>query len=369
MREVPEKKGLMEVLFRKKVFHGNSHLDSPLKRCLTVIDVMFIAIGHMIGAGIYVLTGSVVRNQAGPSIVLSFLFSGIAALLSALSYAEFGARFPRAGSAYTYAYTSIGELWAFIIGWTVPLEYMIGNAAVARSWSSYFDTLFDHAIQNFTINTIGEFDVGGGFFSKYLDILACVLVMLVAVAVAMGTKTSARINLVFVTLNIAILAFVIVTNLTYADFNNWFGTTSTGGSTFFPYGFSGTLSGASTCFFAFIGFEALATAGEEAKNPHRTIPIATICSLAVTFLIYMLMGASLTLMMPYDEVNPNAAYAEAYRAKGANVARIIMTVGALTGLINNLITGTFALPRAVYAMADDGLIFSFLAKINKFTKA
>ncbi|CCD62355.1 Cationic amino acid transporter C-terminal domain-containing protein [Caenorhabditis elegans] len=359
---------IADVLFRKKTFDGGSHLESQMKRCLTILDVMFIAIGHMIGAGIYVLTGSVVRNQAGPAIILSFIFSGFAALLSAFSYAEFGARFPRAGSAYTYSYVGMGEIWAFIVGWTVPLEYMIGNAAVARSWSAYFDNLVSKSVSNWTLDTVGRLSDGKGFFALYPDFLAFFLLFLVAVAVAMGSKFSANVNTSFVFLNLAVLAFVIICGLTYADFSLWSGTYQDGRSKFFPYGIQGAISGASTCFFAFIGFEALATAGEEAKNPHRTIPLATFTSLAIISVIYVLMGASLTLMIPYDLVDPDAAFAAAFEMKGATVAKIIMSVGALAGMLNNLVTGSFALPRAVYAMADDGLIFGWFGVINSKTK-
>ncbi|UMM20902.1 hypothetical protein L5515_015988 [Caenorhabditis briggsae] len=359
---------LSNVLFRKKTFEGGSHLNSQMKRCLTILDVMFIAIGHMIGAGIYVLTGSVVRNQAGPAIILSFIFSGFAALLSAFSYAEFGARFPRAGSAYTYSYVGMGEIWAFVVGWTVPLEYMIGNAAVARSWSGYFDSLVYKSVSNWTLEHVGHLSDGEGFFAKYPDFLAFVLLFLVAVAVAMGSKFSANVNTSFVVLNLAVLAFVIVCGFTYADFSLWSGNYPDGTSKFFPYGIQGAVSGASTCFFAYIGFEALATAGEEAKNPHRTIPLATFSSLAIISVLYVLMGASLTLMVPYDQIDPDAAFAAAFEMKGATVAKVIMSVGALAGMLNNLVTGAFALPRAVYAMADDGLIFGWFGVINSRTK-
>ncbi|EYC01212.1 hypothetical protein Y032_0109g122 [Ancylostoma ceylanicum] len=400
-------KDCMDLLFRKKTFHGSSSMDSQLKRCLGVIDVMFLAVGQMIGAGIYVLAGSVVHSQTGPSIVISFTMAGFAALMSAFSYAEFGARYPRAGSAYTYAYVGVGELWAFVIGWTVILEYMIGNAAVARSWSGYLDTLVHHAISNFTLDNIGTLSSGGGFFSRYPDVLSFLLIVAVAIVVAAGTKSSASVNTGFVFLNLTVIAFITVYGFTYADISLWIGTDDQGRSKFFPFGLAGTLSGAATCFFSFIGFECLATAGEEAKNPKRTIPIATFgCLIVVTF-TYVVMSSALTLMLPWDQVNPSAAFADAFDVRNAQVAKYIITIGALAGMLNNLVgglleivffffnqycefcnqnyvyeevlgldaplrlprmTGAFALPRCVYAMADDGLIFSFFATINKYTK-
>ncbi|CAD6192245.1 unnamed protein product [Caenorhabditis auriculariae] len=361
-------KTFYHALFRKKHFDEDSSLASKLKRCLSVFDIMFIAIGHMIGAGIYMLAGKVAKDEAGPGIILSFTFAGVAALLSAFSYAEFGARYPRAGSAYTYTYVGVGELWAFVIGWTVPLEYMIGNAAVARAWSSYFDKLFGYPVRNFTLNTVGHLSTNSEFFSDYPDFLAFILLILVAIAVSIGSKASANLNTGFVCLNVLVLLFVIVSGLRYADFSLWSGTDENGRSKFLPYGVSGALAGASNCFFAYIGFEALATAGEEAKNPRRTIPIATFSSLAIITVLYILMGSTLTLMIPYYQIDVGAAYASAFEMKGAKVAGTIMSIGALAGMINNLITGSFALPRGVYAMADDGLIFSFFAKINSVTK-
>ncbi|KAL6734316.1 hypothetical protein Aduo_004871 [Ancylostoma duodenale] len=333
-------KHCMDVLFRKKTFHGSSSMDSQLKRCLGVIDVMFLAVGQMIGAGIYVLAGSVVHSQTGPSIVISFTMAGFAALMSAFSYAEFGARYPRAGSAYTYTYVGVGELWAFIIGWTVILEYMIGNAAVARSWSGYLDNLVHNAVSNFTLETIGPLSSGNGFFSRYPDMMSFLLIVAVAIVVAAGTKSSASVNTGFVFLNLTVIAFITIYGFTYADFSLWVGTDEQGRSKFFPFGLAGTLSGAATCFFSFIGFECLATAGEEAKNPKRTIPIATFgCLIVVTF-TYVVMSSALTLMLPWDQVNPSAAFADAFDVKDAQVAKYIITIGALAGMLNNLVSGS-----------------------------
>ncbi|CAI5442187.1 unnamed protein product [Caenorhabditis angaria] len=356
-------------LFRRKQFRGDTHLTSELKRCLNVFDVMFIAVGHMIGAGIYVLTGQVVHSEAGPAIIISFLLSGFAALLSAFSYAEFGARFPRAGSAYTYSYVAMGEIWGFIVGWTVPLEYMIGLAAVARAWTAYLDNLVNKRISTFIIDNIGHLSTTeGGFFAKYPDFVAFILLILVSIAVAIGSKFSANLNSSFVTLNIAVIIFVVIYGLTFADFSLWSGIDEFGRDRFMPYGWAGVIQGAASCFFAFIGFEALSTAGEEARNPHRTIPLATFGSLSIIIVLYVAMGSSLTLMIPYNQVDPEAAFSAAFEAKGATVAKIIMSIGALAGMLNNLVTGAFALPRSVYAMADDGLIFGFFAKVNSKTK-
>ncbi|CAI2347082.1 unnamed protein product [Caenorhabditis sp. 36 PRJEB53466] len=357
-----------KALTRKKRFEGDSHLETNLRRCLGLLDITFLALGQMMGAGIYVLTGTVVRNQAGPSIVFSFILAGIAALLSAFSYAEFGARFPRAGSAYTYTYIGFGELWAFIVGWTIPLEYMIGNAAVARSWSAYFDNLFDNVVRNTTISVVGQLGTPGGFFSTYPDILSFVLICLCSIVIAIGSKVSANVNTSFVVLNIVVIMIVIISGLSYADVSNWSGTTSDGRSNFFPFGITGTLTGAATCFFSYIGFEVLASAGEEVKKPHQTIPIATFLSIGIIMTLYILVSSTLTLMLPYDQVDTTAPFAEAFDAHGSSTVKYIISIGALVGLTNNLVTGVFALPRSVYAMAEDGLIFGWLANVNSLTR-
>ncbi|CAB3405647.1 unnamed protein product [Caenorhabditis bovis] len=362
------KVSIWKAITRKKRFDGNSHLDTNLRRCLGLLDITFLALGQMMGAGIYVLTGSVVRNQAGPSIIISFIFAGIAAILSAFSYAEFGARFPRAGSAYTYTYIGFGELWAFIVGWTIPLEYMIGNAAVARSWSAYLDNMIDNVIRNSTTNYIGEITNSSGFFSQYPDVLAALLLIICAIIIAIGSKVSANVNTTFVFINITVIAIVIVSGFTYADFSLWKGTNENGASNFMPFGISGTLTGAATCFFAYIGFEILGSTGEEVKNPHRTIPLATFLCIFIITILYILMSSTLTLMIPYNTVHSTSPFSEAFQEKGSIFVKYTISIGALIGLTNNLLTGVFALPRAVYAIADDGLIFSFLAIVNKTTK-
>ncbi|CAD6192246.1 unnamed protein product [Caenorhabditis auriculariae] len=358
---------LLKAISRKKKLEEAASLDSNLRRCLGLFDITFLALGQMMGAGIYVLTGTVVRNMAGPSIIFSFLLAGAAALLSAFSYAEFGARFPRAGSAYTYTYVGLGELWAFVVGWTILLEYMIGNAAVARSWSAYFDTLVDNQVENMTVGAFGEFNTAGGFFSRYPDFLACALILLVSVAISLGSRISSNVNSTFVILNI-VVSIVVICGATYADFSLWTGTVPNGNYRFMPFGVEGMLSGAATCFFSYIGFEMLATTGEEVKEPRKTIPRATFLCISVVATIYILMSSTLTLMLPYEDVHPRAPFAEAFDAKGATVVRYIITAGALAGMSNNLVAGVFSLPRSVYAMADDGLLFKFLAQVNKKTQ-
>ncbi|VDK75930.1 unnamed protein product [Litomosoides sigmodontis] len=312
-------------------------METQLKRCLTLTDITLLGIGHMVGAGIYVLTGSVVRNIAGPSIVISFALAGLASFLSALCYAEFGGRFPKAGSAYTYVYIGVGELWAFIVGWNIILEHMLGAAAVARSWSGYMSSLFGNSLKNSTIVTVGHFDKS--FFADSPDLIAFLAVVTVATFTGLGTKTTTNFNSLFTIINILVIVFVVCYGFTFADFTLWsvHEVGSTGRSSFFPYGISGTFAGAASCFFAYIGFDGLATAGEEASDPARTIPLATFISMFIVTVLYILMASALTLMIPFWKVNPSAAFSDAFANLGATWAKYVVSVGAMSGMTTSLV--------------------------------
>ena len=243
---------------------------SELSRCLSIYDLTSLGIGNTLGVGIYVLAGVVARTVAGPSIVISFFIAAVASILSGLCYAEFGARVPKAGSAYVYSYVSIGELCAFVIGWNLFLEYVIGGSSVARAWSNYFDSILDGKIRNFTLTHIGEIHAPG--LATYPNFLAFFLVLLVTPILASGVKSSTRLNNIFTGINIFVILFITLVGLHYAKVVNWT-------RQFAPFGFSGTLTGAATCFYAFVGFDVIATTGEEAMNPSKAIPISIVLAL------------------------------------------------------------------------------------------
>ncbi|GAB6024755.1 hypothetical protein CHUAL_009882 [Chamberlinius hualienensis] len=336
-------------------------MQTPLKRCLTTFDITLLGVGHMIGAGIYVLAGEVAKKVAGPGIILSFLIAGVASLLAAFCYAEFGARVPKAGSAYVYTYVTIGEFWAFVIGWNIILEHMIGSASVARAWSSYMDSLFGGVIKNGTIETVGSIQVE--FFGSYPDFVACALCVCLGCILAIGVKSSTYINSVFTVVSMAVAIFIIVFGLYWAKGSNW---TDYGG--FLPFGFSGVLAGAATCFYAFVGFDSIATSGEEAKNPSWSIPVATCVSMGIVTVTYVGVTTALTLMVPYVNINPDSALPDAFAQNGASWAKYIVAIGALCAMTTTLFGGLFALPRCVYAMADDGLFFQLFARVNQATQ-
>nr|CAH7723545.1 unnamed protein product [Callosobruchus chinensis] len=337
-------------------------METPLNRCLNTIDITLLGVGHMVGAGIYVLTGTVARDIAGPGIILSFLLAGLACLLSALCYAEFGTRVPKAGSAYVYTYISIGEFWAFVIGWNILLEHMIGAASVARAWSGYVDSLFNYAISNTTVALTGE--MHKDLLGRYPDFLAFTVCLVYALLLSIGVKGSAIVNSILTVVNLAVMGVVIVVGFYYADENNW--TAVKGG--FLPYGFGGVITGAATCFYAFVGFDSIATSGEEAKNPSFSIPMSTVISMGIVTLGYILVSAALTLLVPYNEINPNAALPEAFSHVGMHWVKYVISLGAICGMTTTLFGSIFSLPRCMYAMAQDGLLFGFLGNVNTKTQ-
>uniref|UniRef100_H2Z4N5 Cationic amino acid transporter C-terminal domain-containing protein n=1 Tax=Ciona savignyi TaxID=51511 RepID=H2Z4N5_CIOSA len=332
---------------------------TQLSRCLTTTDLIALGVGSTLGAGVYVLTGSVARDKAGPSIVLSFLIAAVASVMAGLCYAEFGSRVPKAGSAYVYSYITLGELWAFVIGWNLILEYVIGKylylgtSSVARAWSENVDALIGGKFRDFSLTYL-KMETPG--FAEYPDFFAFAIILVLTGIFKTVCESSKNLG--------------------------------TGG--FFPYGVSGMMSGAATCFFGFVGFDIIATTGEEVKNPQRSIPISIVFSLLIVFVAYFGISIVLTLMVPYYMMDTGAPLPMAFAGVGWSWAVYPLAVGATCALssrypkghvfymtflrfslfslfnwVNALMGGLFPMPRIVYAMAQDGLIFRFLAKINK----
>ncbi|XP_043260021.1 cationic amino acid transporter 4 [Colletes gigas] len=354
--------GLGTKMNRTKKLQGDL-LETPMKRCLSTFDITLLGVGHMVGAGIYVLTGAVARNTAGPGVILSFLFAGVASLLAALCYAEFGARVPKAGSAYVYTYISVGEFWAFVIGWNIILEHMIGAASVARAWSGYVDSLVGGSISNYTQHMMHGYTMGEPL-GHFPDFLAAGLCLAYAMLLALGVKCSATVNSLLTIVNLAVMGLVIGLGISYAKVSNW--SNENGG--FLPFGFGGVLAGAATCFYAFVGFDSIATSGEEARDPGYSIPRATLLSMAIVTIGYVLVGAALTLVVPYYNINPTAALPEAFSSRGVSWAKYVISVGALCGMTTTLFGSLFSLPRTMYAMANDGLLFGFLGHVSERTQ-
>ncbi|RZF48594.1 hypothetical protein LSTR_LSTR008554 [Laodelphax striatellus] len=287
-------------------------------------------------------------------------------------YAEFAARVPKAGSAYIYSYVSVGELAAFIIGWNLILEYVIGTASVARGLSNYVDNLLDYAMKNALTEA---FPINISFLSPYPDFLSCGFVLVQSLILAWGVKESTLLNNLFTSVNLLTVITVIVCGCWKADISNWMikkenipPNVKGGEGGFMPFGVPGIMAGAAKCFYGFVGFDCVATTGEEAKNPQKNIPLSIILSLIIIFLSYFGIATVITMMYPYYLQDPDAPLPFAFGEVGLPAVKIAVTVGAIFALCTSMLGAMFPLPRVLYAMSHDGLLYEFMSRIHPVTK-
>ncbi|XP_072547339.1 probable cationic amino acid transporter [Salminus brasiliensis] len=342
---------------------GTGPHGTRLARVLTTVDLVSLGVGSCVGTGMYVVSGLVAKEMAGPGVIVSFIIAAVASILSGVCYAEFGVRVPKTtGSAYTYSYVTVGEFVAFFIGWNLILEYLIGTAAGASALSSMFDSLANHSISGFMISHVGTLNGLGKGEQSYPDLLALVIAILVTVIVALGVKNSVGFNNILNVINLIVWVFMMIAGLFFVSGANW------DEGRFLPFGWSGVMQGAATCFYAFIGFDIIATTGEEAKSPNTSIPYAITASLVTCLTAYVSVSVILTLMVPYTEIDADAPLMEMFSLHGFQAAKYIVAIGSIAGLTVSLLGSLFPMPRIIYAMAGDGLLFRFLAHVSTYTE-
>ncbi|KAI1297920.1 Cationic amino acid transporter 3 [Halotydeus destructor] len=357
-------------LIRKKVISADSSTSGQLKRCLTTLDLTALGVGSTLGLGVYVLAGQVAATKAGPAVVLSFAIAAIASIFAGLSYAEFAARVPKAGSAYVYSYTTVGEFIAFLIGWNLILEYVIGTASVARGFAGYMDHLTDNVISHWLMDSL---PLRVPELSPYFDLFSFVVTVSVCTMLAFGVKESANFTSIFTAVNLYVVAYVIVCGMFAVKWVNWNLPADqvpcgAGSGGFAPYKFQGIMAGAATCFYGFVGFDIIASTGEEANDPQRSMPRAIVFSLSFVTVAYIAVAAISTLMFPYYGQNVQAPLAFIFDQVGWPVGKYVVAIGAICSLSAALLGALFPLPRILYAMATDGLIFRFIGEVNASTQ-
>ncbi|MGH7719481.1 MAG: amino acid permease [Gemmatimonadaceae bacterium] len=376
----------MSIFSRKPIGDLLSERDHPnaLKRALGAGDLVMLAIGAVIGAGIFssigtaaagevLPSGEVVRYGAGPALILSFALLGLVCALAALCYAELAAMIPQAGSAYAYSYATLGEVIAWIIGWDLILEYAVGNMAVAIAWSGYFTSLLtgfginlpDFLTHGYRTALLSSDPAVHGLLQTapriagipvLLNVPAALIVLTITALLYIGVRESVRANNIMVVVKLLVLGLFVVLGAAHIDPDNYV--------PFAPNGWRGIHQGAAIVFFAYIGFDAISTAAEETKNPQRNMPIGILVGLGVCTVIYVIVGIVATGLVPYEQLRASDPLAEALRVAGLQTASWIVAFGAVVSLTAVLLVFQYGQPRIFFAMARDGLLPRWAAKVH-----
>jgi APA family basic amino acid/polyamine antiporter len=335
------------------------HGAKALKRTLTGLDLTLLGIGAIIGTGIFVLTGTAAANQAGPAIVLAYVAAGLACGFAALCYAEFSSMIPISGSAYTYAYATLGEIFAWMIGWDLILEYAVGSMTVAVGWSGYFQRI----LAGFGVHLPAWMSAAPatGVEGALLNLPAMIIVLVITALLVIGVRESARFNAAMVAVKLAAILFFIVVGAGYVEPKNW--------QPFMPYGVQGIAAAAAVVFFAYIGFDAVSTTAEEAKNPQRDLPIGIIASLVICTVLYLAVAAVLTGIVPVVQYKADAQFLNApvgYALAVINQdwAAGLVSAGAVAGITSVLLVMLMSQPRIFFAMSRDQLLPAGVSKVH-----
>ncbi|MDP9841201.1 amino acid permease [Streptosporangium lutulentum] len=367
----------MDALRVKSVEQSVQDTEAPehrLRKDLSALDLTVFGIGVIVGTGIFVLTGRAARETAGPAVALSFVAAGIVCALAALCYAEFASTVPVAGSAYTFAFATLGEFPAWIIGWDLMLEMMLGAAVVAVGWSGYLNSLLESLGIPLPDAIAGE--------SPVFNLPAALIVLILTAVLVIGIKLSSRVNLIIVSIKLAVIALVVLVGLFYVNRDNYtpfippskatpaveglsapliqvlFGVTPV------AFGVLGIFSAAAVVFFAYIGFDVVATAAEETRNPRRDLPIGIIASLVICTILYVAVSMVVVGMQPYQQLSEAAPLADAFKAVGLTWAASLISIGALAGLTTVVMILMLGMSRVMFAMSRDNLLPGRLARVH-----
>jgi len=325
-----------------------------LKSTLSTFDLILMGIGVIVGAGVFVLTGIAAATKAGPAITFSYVIAGLAALFAALAYAELAASIGGCGSAYSYTYAGFGELIAWIIGWNLIFEYTLAVATIAIGWSGYVNDALISMNIHFPNALSHNFFEGG-----VINLPAVLIIILLSLILSIGVRHSVRFNTLMVIIKLLTISLFIFVASKHIDFNNW--------KNFFPFGTNGIIQGAALVFYAYIGFDALSTAAEETKNPQRSLPIGILFSVGICALIYVIVAGLMTLIAPYTTLNVNSPMAETLLHLGHTTVAGLISAGAIAGLTTGILVMYYGLTRITFAIARDGLLPGFFAKIHPRT--
>ncbi|MGB6132560.1 MAG: amino acid permease [Acidobacteriaceae bacterium] len=343
-----------------------------LRRSLGPINLVTLGIGAIIGAGIFVLTGTAAAQFAGPAIVLSFIVAGVGCIFAGLCYAEFAAMIPIAGSAYTYGYTTLGELVAWIIGWALCLEYAFGAATVAVGWSGYVSSLLGFFGVRLPFNPTPSLAITafGHPFSARVDIFALCAIIVVTTILVVGVRESANFNsgAVMIKVSVVIIFIGLATVFAFGHWHhmmtNWHPFIPKNRGHFGEYGWSGIMRAASVVFFAYIGFDAVSTAAQEARNPQKDLPFGILGSLIICTILYIIVSGLLTGLKPYATLNTPAPVADGAAAIGAGWGVCLIDLGAIAGLASVMLVMILGQTRVLYTMAHDGLLPDWVGRIH-----